>query len=301
MGFQGELAGFPVEIVNAMLNEQALQNNKRDITVFEINRIAGVDSGGFDWGKCKDSDLFWRAVISDKEFKVFFDKYPKIKTHKDYKEGDLVIITEFRGDVNWINHWFEPNEVLKLGGRIWKGSLRTIFAAKSNNEPNGNGMNCKFEKNYKIRKATDDEINNSQWAIKDHFVFPEKWVIEGDYVVESHDYLKKDHWFYSIVSDNRTLLFLKDWYYSKETAFQSIPSEYTLVTKEQLIKHFNIKTNEVQRQNQQDRRPAIQGRARLSSRRQQGAVGSRPKGNLQTTHTRQAVPRVVEKQGHVIH
>ena len=87
---------------------------------------------------------------------------PITHSYKDYKEGDYVVITEYKGEVTW----FKPGEVLKLGGKWWKGSIKDSFDACSNKKPFGNGVYRLFEDNYKIRKATQEEIDSSQWGNK---------------------------------------------------------------------------------------------------------------------------------------
>ena len=85
-------------------------------------------------------------------------------THEDYKEGDLVVVTEFKGEKEWSGHWFIPGEVLKLGGEYWEDSLEDIFIARSTTEVEGAAMWHLFEKGYKLRHATAEEIANSIWA-----------------------------------------------------------------------------------------------------------------------------------------
>ena len=75
--YGGEIADFPVEIVERMLECQVEQGDKRDVSVFERNKIAGVDSKGFDWIKTKEGARFWIEVIAFKNFDTFFQKYPK--------------------------------------------------------------------------------------------------------------------------------------------------------------------------------------------------------------------------------
>ena len=92
-------------------------------------------------------------------------EFDKNHSWKDYKEGDYVVITEFEGKTDW-NHWFMPGEVLKLGGEEWEGNIKESFDACSIKYPDGNGMCHSFEEDYKIRKATQEEIDGSQWGNK---------------------------------------------------------------------------------------------------------------------------------------
>lgn len=86
--YKGELKGFPKEIVEAMLDEQERQGQKRDVTVFEASRgdaanwqsqVGGV-GGGFLWSCSKEGHDFWEKTLHyefDKGFTTFYNKYPK--------------------------------------------------------------------------------------------------------------------------------------------------------------------------------------------------------------------------------
>lgn len=103
MNYKGQLEGFPVEIVEKMLERQVEQGNKRDISVFEKNVLAGGKRGeGFTWDKTPEGHNFWLHVISRRNFEVFFDRYPKKELtfprkmlvwveDKKYAEIDLVL------------------------------------------------------------------------------------------------------------------------------------------------------------------------------------------------------------------
>jgi hypothetical protein len=75
--YKGHLIGFPEEIVEAMMDEQVRQGNPRDVTVFEKNKRAGRDAGGFTWDRSHISLCFWEAVIGSRDFNLFFKKYPR--------------------------------------------------------------------------------------------------------------------------------------------------------------------------------------------------------------------------------
>lgn len=65
------------------------------------------------------------------------------------------------------------------------------------------------------------------------------------------------------------------------------------------IKQLNTNKNEILRQNQENTRSKINGSARILSGRQQGSVGSRPKGNVTSVSTRKAYIRQSEVSGSV--
>lgn len=75
--YKGELEGFPKEVVDLMLERQFEQIGIRDVTVFEACRYANVDTGGFKWGETEEGHDFWCAVVYNRNFDVFFERYPK--------------------------------------------------------------------------------------------------------------------------------------------------------------------------------------------------------------------------------
>jgi hypothetical protein len=88
--YEGDIADFPPEIVEMMLQRQFEQTGKRDVSVFEDYRSADWQENGFSWSKTPENSTFWCYVISDKKFDVFFEKYPKefnshIKTKQNEK------------------------------------------------------------------------------------------------------------------------------------------------------------------------------------------------------------------------
>ena len=75
--YKGQLTGFPTEVVEKMLYYQVEHGNKRDVTVFEDDKIAPLNKGGFIWNDTPENNDFWNDVISYKNFDLFFERYPK--------------------------------------------------------------------------------------------------------------------------------------------------------------------------------------------------------------------------------
>lgn len=73
------LEDFPREVIYKMLENQILQGNVEDITVFERNPEKGMNGGGFTWDRSPEGRIFWVKVIQYKEFGTFFAKYPDIR------------------------------------------------------------------------------------------------------------------------------------------------------------------------------------------------------------------------------
>ena len=75
--YGGEIADFPIEVVERMLECQVEQGNKRDVSVFEREKKTTKHFNGFSWGETKEDLYFWDEVIMNKNFDLFFQKYPK--------------------------------------------------------------------------------------------------------------------------------------------------------------------------------------------------------------------------------
>lgn len=68
MEYKGQLKGFPEHVVNAMLDEQERQGNKRDISVFETESATYKYDGGFTWEKSVFGHVYWYNVINNRQF-----------------------------------------------------------------------------------------------------------------------------------------------------------------------------------------------------------------------------------------
>ena len=98
--YGGQLEGFPPEVVELMLQRQFEQTGKRDISVFEADRMEGVEYKGFTWRDTIEDHDFWCKVIECKRFHVFFEKYPKqslINSHIKTKQNDKKITNSNKG------------------------------------------------------------------------------------------------------------------------------------------------------------------------------------------------------------
>lgn len=50
-----------------------------NVSIFQECNIEDVFDGGFEWCETDDGDMFWNKVISQKNFDLFFKRYPKTK------------------------------------------------------------------------------------------------------------------------------------------------------------------------------------------------------------------------------
>lgn len=116
----GDIEGFPIEVVEKMLEKQQLQKKHTN-----INILQDVILGGFQWDITSEGFEFWESVILRKDFNLFFTKYPK-KTKYVYiyqdgtKNGKSII-----------------NTLIKHGGvdrlKLFGESKDTIYYSRPNN------------------------------------------------------------------------------------------------------------------------------------------------------------------------
>lgn len=74
---KGVIKFFPIEVVQKMVEEQVRQGNYADVSVFQNDRMADCEHGGFDYRNTEYGYDFWYDIIANEKFSVFFEKYPK--------------------------------------------------------------------------------------------------------------------------------------------------------------------------------------------------------------------------------
>lgn len=73
----GQIANFPLEVVERMVFEQVKQGHKPNPAVFAKMKSASDGQGGFTWSETEDGHNFWYCVININDFDSFFKRYPK--------------------------------------------------------------------------------------------------------------------------------------------------------------------------------------------------------------------------------
>lgn len=64
----GQVANFPLKIVEAMVENQVRQGNPANVKVFQEKADASFVEGGFSWNKSAEGQFFWSKVINGKQF-----------------------------------------------------------------------------------------------------------------------------------------------------------------------------------------------------------------------------------------
>ena len=83
--FKGQIDWLPDFIGEELMNQQELQEHKRDISVFER-----CYTEGFDWSKTEQGGYFWSRVIFDKDINLFLAWFkPELEVWDDENEKHL--------------------------------------------------------------------------------------------------------------------------------------------------------------------------------------------------------------------
>lgn len=80
----GDIEGFPIEVVQKMVEHQYNQTGKCRVDVFCDSRDAATLKGGFTWGHTGEGWVFWSDVIGKRNFERFFELYPE-KANSEFK------------------------------------------------------------------------------------------------------------------------------------------------------------------------------------------------------------------------
>lgn len=66
----GQIAGFPLKVVEAMVANQVRQGNPANVKIFQEKVDASYVEGGFSWNKSAEGQFFWSKVINGRQFPV---------------------------------------------------------------------------------------------------------------------------------------------------------------------------------------------------------------------------------------
>lgn len=128
---KGQLTGFPKEIIAKMLDCQENQGYPRDVSVFEKKIYAGMDQKGFGWKRTKDGLAFWEQVILQRDFNLFFKKYPKkeeikvcSKCQKEVKSAQSSVEIEN-------NTTEEDSQLFRVGDKVYDIMLGEVGIVKN--------------------------------------------------------------------------------------------------------------------------------------------------------------------------
>lgn len=73
---KGDIEGFPIEVVQKMVERQYEQIGICDVVNFQVDRDASSNLGGFTWSETSEGHNFWREVIIERDWELFFSRCP---------------------------------------------------------------------------------------------------------------------------------------------------------------------------------------------------------------------------------
>lgn len=76
---KGDIADFPIDVVQAMVKYQMDQGNKPNVKVFQTLKMADKHQGGFSWNETEEGDEFWNEIININNFYLFFNRPTNLK------------------------------------------------------------------------------------------------------------------------------------------------------------------------------------------------------------------------------
>lgn len=112
-----QLEGFPIRIVEKMLERQVQQGNLENVCIFQNYSSADKSMSGFNWANTPEGSDFWCEVIHQHNFKLFFKKYPELNNEVwikgvEHKGHEIIAELEKRGGVNRHHLEGERNDLI---------------------------------------------------------------------------------------------------------------------------------------------------------------------------------------------
>lgn len=110
----GQIANFPLKIVEAMVSNQVRQGNPANVKVFQEKVDASFVEGGFSWNKSAEGQFFWSKVINGKQFPkeiVPPDKsIEPVKPEESINESPEEVVEEANGTPA-----YKVGDIVKIG------------------------------------------------------------------------------------------------------------------------------------------------------------------------------------------
>ena len=108
--FKGQIDWLPDFIGEELMKQQEYQGNKRDISVFEEDVIAGKSEGGFEWKDTLQKYNFWDRVLLEKDINLFLAWFkPELEVWYNENEKDIAQVIGY--NENKIYPFFIKKEV----------------------------------------------------------------------------------------------------------------------------------------------------------------------------------------------
>ena len=113
---RGEIAGYPIEIIQAAVDRGVEQGGDANGVIRSLQVTRG---GGFTWSGTPEGVRFWRHVMYEHKFDIFFQRYPR-----EFTDGVHYFVID-KGCNYWIN--IAKTFLGKLPRFAFKGCSGDIF------------------------------------------------------------------------------------------------------------------------------------------------------------------------------
>jgi hypothetical protein len=91
---RGEIAGYPIEIIQAAVNRSVEQGNDANRVIQSLQFSVGA---GFSWSDTPEGHRFWSQIMVRRRFDLFFQRYPR-----EFTDG-VHYFTIDNGENYWID------------------------------------------------------------------------------------------------------------------------------------------------------------------------------------------------------
>ena len=120
----GDIKNFPIEIVQAMCENQVSQGNPFNPGIFAECKWAAYDLGGFDWHKTSEKNPYWYNIIDEEHFHLFEIKPTSnyylvyyLTGNEYYSESNDIFITD---NLDYANKYVDKfNSILNKWKNIY--------------------------------------------------------------------------------------------------------------------------------------------------------------------------------------
>lgn len=125
-----KFSDFPIEIKNKVKQRVEEEGNVYSERNFDVTISRDRFQQGFTWDRTVEGTSFWRNVLMDEIFQVFFDKYPKESAVSPYTYADYPKAAEVGSKWRVVDeHHYEHGAVVTLVKN--DGSFRPYFKTKN--------------------------------------------------------------------------------------------------------------------------------------------------------------------------
>lgn len=134
----GEISGYPIEIIQTAVDRGVEQGVDASRVIRSLQRSAGA---GFTWASTPEGNSFWRKIMCEHKFGIFFQRYPRELANGVH----YLVIDKGR------QHWIDVAKTF-LGGHprfAFEGSSGDLFYIVKHGNSTATGFALKDSPRYR--------------------------------------------------------------------------------------------------------------------------------------------------------